>query len=733
MVENHIIARPLKRARRTTRVTVDLPDFLDFPSPAATASASGKPFRVAVRSFLSSHARLTTDFAPPVLPCLMTWQILFRVGDFVTDARDPLPIVVALYVVEEDVTRSSRSVYCDQCRVVGESTRLLHPTGLSRVRSSWACLHSVPVLSWSSHPVCRKRYHFIIRSCPDCANPLHISESRRCKCCNRVVSGDDDVDVGQWEYSNFQDATYLLHGLVHSNGYGHLLTVNGREGGSNLLSGFHIMNFWDRLCTALSVRKVTVMDVSKKYGMEYRLLHAITRGHSWYGNWGYEFGSGSYALTQDAYKRAVDNLSSMPLSALLFQGRKSRTRLQNIIAFYQSLSCSELSTLKDLFSFLLRLITESHKTSMPKTSKMLESSTNVLCAWTRNDVESLQQAMIKVLMAASAGSNRVTRRALKGVMCKSASLELLDYCLKHLRGKLAANGKVVEAHCNPNSSDIEFRLQPLCSLQYDSILDSNCLSEEHIKDDLKFLLDSLLHPETMLTYRPQATGEYVIDSATKLLDCKQFVKDYKPYAYNPFAICVWCHLELSDPAKDDPVPPPELIVLPLNATIGDLKTEAAKAFEDVYAMFKRFQVEYLLDYGSIEDNITLKLLVGTTGSVRVQGRCPSKHGLNRFRMERGTENWTVDCTCGAKDDDGERMLDCDTCGVWQHTRCAGIDNADAIPVKFICTRCTSSLHKKSVSIPNSPKEARRFSQLDTTCRGAVGSNAPRITTALTVR
>ncbi|XVF63452.1 hypothetical protein PTKIN_Ptkin09bG0088100 [Pterospermum kingtungense] len=705
------MGRPLKRARRTTRVTVDLPDFFAFPSLSASGSGcgGGGPFRVAIRGFLSSHARLTTAYAPPVLPCLMTWQILFRVCDFVTDApRDSLPAtVVALYVVEEDVTRSSRSVYCDQCRVVG----------------------------WSGHPVCRKRYHFILRSCDNgmnastcsgCTNPLLISESRNCKCCYNT---DDE----QWEYSQLEDNTHLLHGVVHSNGYGHLLTVNGREGGSNVLSGSDIMNFWDKLCTALSVRKVTVMDVSKKYGMEYRLLHAITRGHSWYGNWGYEFGSGSYALTQDSYKRAVDNLSSIPLSALLFQGRESRTRLQNIISFYQSLSCSELLTLKDLFSFLQRLITESHKTPMPKTSKMSESSTNVLCAWTINDVESVQHAIIKVLMAAAGGSNWVTRRALKGVMCKTASLELLDYCLKHLRGKLAANGKVVEARCNPNSSDIEFRLQPLHSFNYESSLDSSCPSEEHIKGDLKFLFDSLFHPETMMTYRAHATRELVIDSTTKLLDCKQFVKDYKPYAHNPFAIRIWCHFEFSDPAKDDPVPPPELICLPLNATIGDLKTEATKAFEDVYAMFKRFQVEKLLDYGSVEDNITLKLLIGTTGSVRVQGRCPSKHGLNRFRMERGTENWTVDCTCGTKDDDGERMLACDTCGVWQHTRCAGIDNADMIPTKFICRRCANTLNEKSASIPNNAKEARRYSQLDPTCRGAIGSNGPRITTALTVR
>ncbi|KAK5813923.1 hypothetical protein PVK06_029374 [Gossypium arboreum] len=137
MVENHGITRPLKRGRRSNRITAgaDLSDFLAFPSPSIAASASGKPFRDAVRSFLSANARLTTAFAPPVLPCLMTWQILFRFGDFDPDANDPSPIVVSLYVIEEDVTRSSRSVYCDQCRVVGELTRFLNPV---RVKSTVA-------------------------------------------------------------------------------------------------------------------------------------------------------------------------------------------------------------------------------------------------------------------------------------------------------------------------------------------------------------------------------------------------------------------------------------------------------------------------------------------------------------------------------------------------------------------------------------------------------------------
>ena len=40
-----------------------------------------------------------------------------------------------------------------------------------------------------------------------------------------------------------------------------------------------------------------------------------------------------------------------------------------------------------------------------------------------------------------------------------------------------------------------------------------------------------------------------------------------------------------------------------------------------------------------------------------------------------------------EDDDGERMLAIDTYGVWQHTRCAGIDNYNEIPKMFVCSTC----------------------------------------------
>lgn len=208
----------------------------------------------------------------------------------------------------------------------------------------------------------------------------------------------------------------------------------------------------------------------------------------------------------------------------------------------------------------------------------------------------------------------------------------------------------------------------------------------------------------MVTYRPSTTRELVVDSAKKLLDSKQFIKDYKVEqvaAKNPFAISLWCHVEL----EDNPSPPPELVVLPAHATIADLRSEATKTFKEVYILFKRFYIQELPDFGRIEGSMTLNLLFGSSGSVRIRGRCNAKYGLSRFRAERGTETWTVDCICGAKDDDGERMLACDRCNVWQHTRCVGIENSDEIPTKFLCKRCRRSCPESACSIrSNSPRE-----------------------------
>ncbi|CAN8314121.1 unnamed protein product [Cochlearia groenlandica] len=685
-----------KRAKRTKRVSADLYDFSTFPAENICGGGGVSTFRDRVRSFLSSHARVTFPTST-LFSSLMTWQILLRHGD-PTDLASRR--IVYLDVVEEDVTRSSRSVYCDHCRVVG----------------------------WSSHPVCRKRYHFIIRSrggdsksinigmqksCSKCGNAQSFSEGGVCKICSL------SLDIDDWVYSQLEDNTHLLHGVIHSNGYAHLLSVNGREGGSGFLTGRAVMGFWDRLCLSLAVRKASVMDVSRKYGMDYRLLHGVTRGCSWYSEWGYEFKSGSYALTREVYDVAVNTLSAIPLSEFLFQGRKPRTQLHSTIGLYQSLSCSELVTIRDLLLFMVQLIHESRSKPIAKPS--------VLCAWSRTDVERVHQALVKILKASGDQQSKwVKRWALKRSICRTASPQLIDYCLKHFGGVLSDDGsRVVFSRCNPGSNDFEYRLEPVNNVHSLSNQDINYATEEQIKRDLRYLYDALLHPQTMAEFKSHATRDKMVDAATKLLDCKHFIKDYLSSTVNPFAISLWCHVELSDQSKECPSPPPELLVLPLTATVSDLKIEAAKAFQEVYAMFKRLEVDEVLGYGFIDDSITLKLLVGTNGAIRVKGRCSSKHGLLRYRMERGVENWKVDCKCGTKDDDGERMLACDVCGVWHHTRCAGINNPDALPAKFHCFRC-NDLYRKRPKLSENKGGSSQVPKAALACRGesaAMGSGS----------
>ncbi|KAK6937936.1 Zinc finger, PHD-finger [Dillenia turbinata] len=671
--------RPLKRIKR--RPLADLQDFHSFPA----AGDDVVPFREGVQRFLSKHAG--APLPSSLFSKLLIWQIMLNIS---SSGDDLSPQIAALDVVEEDVTRS-RSIYCDQCRVVG----------------------------WGEHPVCRKRYHFIIRAksgpveayqkaCTACGALMHLLDTR-CKLCSCDVTTNDLED---WVYLQFDDGTPLLHGVVHSNGYGHLLTINGKEGGSKHLSGCDLMNFWDRLCRALVVRKVSVMDVSKKYGMEYRLLHSVAKGHTWYGNWGFKFGAGCYGLTLDDYNRALDTISSLPLSIFLFQGWRSQTRLKSVIAFYQSLSDNELVTVGDLFSFLFKLIFKTRNSVMPY--QILSESTDfgsvndkTLSIWTRNDIERIEQAMIKVLAAAKV-AGWVTRRALKGALSKAASPELLDYCLKSLPRTMAADDMVVEARYNQVSKVIEFRLQPR---NVGNVLTGPCmmqLPKEQIVGDLKFLYDTMLNPNAKENLKPLATRELLVDSATILLDCKQFVKDYVsdlPRNINPSKIYVTCCVEVGD-QKDGPMPPPELIILPSFATtVGDLKSEISKAFEEVYVIFKKFQVKRFPEHGKLEDSVALELLMGPGATVTVQarGKVPIKIVNSRFCMEKGTESWTVECMCGADDDDGERMLACDTCSIWQHTRCVGIDSFDEIPAKFVCFSCLN-LHCKESDSSTTPDE-----------------------------
>lgn len=195
-----------------------------------------------------------------------------------------------------------------------------------------------------------------------------------------------------------------------------------------------------------------------------------------------------------------------------------------------------------------------------------------------------------------------------------------------------------------------------------------------------------------MNHMPSTKRDLAVSAASTLRDCKQFVKNFHPENIFPASgskeIQLFCEVELTEQSEEYiPNPPPELLVLPPDATIADLKLEAMKAFQEVYLMFRRFQAEELMGYSCVDESTQVKLLLGSAESVRIRGKFIGENCLSRYRMERGTERWIVDCICGAMDDDGERMLACDVCGVWQHTRCSSIPDSEAVPTNFYCLRC----------------------------------------------
>ena len=92
-----------------------------------------------------------------------------------------------------------------------------------------------------------------------------------------------------------------LHGVLHSNGHGHVRHVNGTAEHT----GTHMMDVWDALCVALGVKSVSVQDVAARASMYLRLTHAVAAGRTWYGKWGYKILRGSFGLNRDDYVTAV--------------------------------------------------------------------------------------------------------------------------------------------------------------------------------------------------------------------------------------------------------------------------------------------------------------------------------------------------------------------------------------------------------------------------------------------
>ncbi|KAM3486447.1 hypothetical protein MY3957_009759 [Beauveria namnaoensis] len=95
----------------------------------------------------------------------------------------------------------------------------------------------------------------------------------------------------------------------------------------------------------------------------------------------------------------------------------------------------------------------------------------------------------------------------------------------------------------------------------------------------------------------------------------------------------------------------------------------------------------------------------SVGRARISGRqLQSEIDRNRLALKAldvEEEDWSFDCVCGlhGQVDDGAHSVACERCNVWQHSKCVGIEEAEADRAEFhfICVSCKRQTEKASTS------------------------------------
>ena len=221
------------------------------------------------------------------------------------------------------------------------------------------------------HPVSKTSYHFIIPaetgpdSLDDSKSLVAITEACRSgkahedtiRLPTKVVSetAEHHASIYNADPSIYDSTKHRLHGVIHVNGFGHLLRINGMYGGSQSATGLQILALWDTLCDVLRARDITVEDVSSKSGMELRIAYLLAYGQTWYGLLGYRFGRGPYNITEKRWQDAGTYIGSILLTQLTHDFQGVEERVLKIISRY-SLPVKGAALVRDFGALLYRLL-----------------------------------------------------------------------------------------------------------------------------------------------------------------------------------------------------------------------------------------------------------------------------------------------------------------------------------------------------------------------------------------
>nr|GEZ28413.1 PHD finger protein MALE STERILITY 1 [Tanacetum cinerariifolium] len=577
------------------------------------------------------------------------------------------PSHVLLFVVEESV-EASLNRHCKHCIYVG----------------------------WGDHMICNKKYHFLVPSKDTMTAFLSYDGNH------------SSIVMGKLNFVELNGHT--MHGVFHSNGFGHLLCVNGLETGSDL-AGHLILDFWSRLCVCLQARKVSLIDLAKQKSMDLRLLHGATYGQSWFGNWGYHFCRGSFGVTRQMYQKSLEALQNMPLCILAHHISTSNMEIPILFSRYQTLSSRSLVTLGDLLRFMLDL-----KSRLPKESALHTYNPGILvensCRWSPKRIEMAARVIVESLKKAKFRwvSRQEVRDAARAYVGDTG---LLDFVLKSLGNHVV--GKYLVRRClNPVTKVLEYCLEDISStlpkqeefVTSDSKLKARCkISRVQLMNDMFYIYRHILRAQWKDL---DSTITSTISLASRIiLDSKYFIKDYTGEIPSKVKSegeksKLYCSIAINNKGEinngHDQEGEKKLITLPYekimlrnNATFDELIQEVERNFKEIYLGFKNFMFGSIINLNPKGSDQVFQ--VTKTGSKLVfQGKL-IEMGMNHESIyESGSrQSFIVDCGCGAKDDDGERMVACDICEVWQHTRCLKIPNNEEIPNIYVCSRCEQDI------------------------------------------
>ncbi|XP_048499401.1 PHD finger protein MALE STERILITY 1 isoform X2 [Beta vulgaris subsp. vulgaris] len=564
-------------------------------------------------------------------------------------------------------------------------------------------------IGWGQHMISNMKYHFVVPSKETAAMASTCLSCQGNNCCadGTILA----ASCGASKSSSLVELEgHTLHGVFHCNGFGHLLCVNGLEMGSDL-NGHQIMDFWDRICTTLRARKVSVTDISQKKGMELRLLHGLAYGGPWFSRWDYKFGRGSFGVTESMYQKSIQALQNIPLCLLFHHLSPSDNYLPIIFSRYQALSEHSLITLSDLFHFMLELRSRLPKETVPSElfnpGILLETS----CRWSPKRVEMATRVIVESLKRADPKwvSRQEVRDAARAYIGDTG---LLDFVLKSL-GNHVVGKYLVRRSLNPVTKVLEYCLEDI-SLSHDHGLmmsesKSNMIpvTRAQLAKDILYLYKSTLREKKPIS----GQGSTILIASRVILDTKHLTKDFNYHQNLPLGnkfsigdelVDLFCTLQLKDKQIMEPY---EHVKVKGNITIEELKREVEKWFKDMYWGLKGLVIQSIVNVnanetdfvcGVIEEAKDIILEAGFIGdgSRNENGNGSLMQGWNRYELKNYSHNQgygCIDCACGTKEDDGERMVACDICEVWQHTRCVRIPNNEEVPRIFFCDRCEQDI------------------------------------------